>query len=72
MKSGTGKMKPEATAQMCTERRNVERAVETSAVKWTIRKEAETAEVEAERETENIDSVVGDRCKHIFLFIAYL
>lgn len=62
MKSGTGKMKQEAPAQMCTERRkNVERAMGTSAAKWNTETGADAVEAEAER-GKKTDSV-GDRCK---------
>lgn len=66
VKSGTGKMKPEAPAQMCTERRKgVERAMGTSAVKWSTEKGADAVEAEAER-GKKPDSV-GDRCKRVCL-----
>lgn len=62
VKSGTGKMKPEAPAQRCTERRkNVERGMGTSAAKWNTETGADAVEAEAER-GKKTDSV-GDRCK---------
>ena len=62
VKSGTGKMKPEAPAQMCTERRkSVKRAMGTSWVKGSTEKGADAVEAEAERGRKT-DSV-GDRCK---------
>lgn len=72
LKSGTGKMKPEAPAQMCTDRRkNTERAMGTSAVNWNIEKGADAVEAEAER-GKKTDSV-GDRCKQkCLLFDEYL
>lgn len=72
LKSGTGKMKPEAPAQMCTDRRkNTERAMGTSAVNWNIEKGADAVEAEAER-GKKTDSA-GDRCKQkCLLFDEYL
>lgn len=62
VKSGTGNMKPEAPAQMSTERiKNIESAMGTSAVKWSTEKGADAVEAEAER-GKKIDSA-GDRCK---------
>lgn len=72
LKSGTGKMKPEAPAQMCADRRkNTERATGTSAVNWNIEKGTDAVEAEAER-GKKTDSV-GDRCKQkCLLFDEYL
>lgn len=67
MKSGTGKMKPEAPAQTYTERgKNVEKAMGTSAVKWNTEKGADAVEAEAER-GKKIDSI-EDRYKREFLW----
>lgn len=68
MKSGTGKMKPEAPAQIRTERRkNAESAMGTSAVKWNTEKGADAVGAEAERR-KNPDSI-GDRCKQECLWV---
>lgn len=62
VKTGTGKMKPEAPARVHTERRkNIERAMGTSGVKWNTEKGADTVEAEAERGKKT--GSVGDRCK---------
>lgn len=68
MKSGTGDMKPEAPAQMFTERgKEAERAMGTSAVKWNTEKGADAVEAEAER-GKKPDSR-GDRCEQERLWV---